>query len=153
MKTKYIAILACSLLALASCIKDLDTLPMNEWDETSESAYKDSREDYIHGLSKLYYNFTTNDTTDLLVDDPGSSELVRAFWSCQEVSTDEVKCAWGDAWAEAINTNMYDDSENDMVYGVFVRTLQGISYINEYLRQTADDKLDSRGVDTNIIRL
>ena len=148
MKTKYIvAALACALLTLTSCIQDLETLPLNPWDTTSETAYGKDRTAYVQGLAKLYFNFTSNDTTDLLVSDAGASELIRSFWSCQEVSTDEVKCAWGDAWAEAINTNMYDDSENDMVYGVFVRTLQGISYINEYLRQTADDKLDSRGVD------
>ena len=148
MKTKYIvAAFACALLTLTSCIQDLETLPLNPWDTTSETAYGKDRTAYVQGLAKLYFNFTSNDTTDLLVSDAGASELIRSFWSCQEVSTDEVKCAWGDAWAEAINTNMYDDSENDMVYGVFVRTLQGISYINEYLRQTADDKLDSRGVD------
>lgn len=150
MKTKYIAILACSLLALASCIQDLDTLPMNEWDETSESAYKDSREDYIQGLSKLYYNFTTNDTTDLLVDDPGSSELVRAFWSCQEVPTDEVKCIWSDPWVQELGTNTWNDAENTMVYAVFVRTLQGIAFANEYLRQTAPDKLNDRGVSESL---
>lgn len=148
MKTKYIvAAFACALFALTSCVQDLDTLPLNPWDTTSETAYGKDRTAYIQGLAKLYFNFTSNDTTDLLVSDAGASELIRSFWSCQEVSTDEVKCAWGDAWAEAINTNMYDDSENDMVYGVFVRTLQGISYANEYLRQTTDEKLNSRGVD------
>ncbi len=149
MKTKYfVAAVAGALLALTSCVKDLETLPLNDWDVTSETAYGTDRTAYIQGLAKIYFNFTSNDTTDLLVSDAGASELIRAFWSCQEVSTDEVKCAWGDAWAEAINRNMYDDSENDMVYGVFVRTLQGISYVNEYLRQTTSGKLEERGVDS-----
>lgn len=153
MKTKYlVAAFAGALLSLTSCVNDLDTLPLNNWDTTSETAYGKDRTAYIQGLSKLYFNFTSNDTTDLLVSDAGASELIRSFWSCQEVSTDEVKCAWGDAWAEAINTNMYDDSENDMVYGVFVRTLQGISYANEYLRQTAPEKLNARGVDEELKR-
>ena len=151
MKTKYIILaFAGALLTLASCIKDLDTLPMNEWDTTSETAYGNTREAYIQGLAKLYYNFTTNDTTDLTVDDAGASELIRSFWSCQEVSTDEVKCAWGDTWAKAINTNTWDDAENSMVYAVFVRTTQGIAFVNEYLRQTAPSKLNDRGVDESL---
>lgn len=147
MKTKYIlVVIASALFALTSCVKDLDTLPLNEWDVTSETVYGNEKEAYVQGLARLYFNFVTNDTTDLLVSDGGASELIRSFWSCQEVSTDEVKVAWSDAWCNAINNNAWDDSENDMVYAVFVRTLQGITFVNEYLRQTAPDKLKSRGV-------
>ena len=148
MKAKYIvAAIAGALFTLTSCINDLETLPMNDWDTTSETAYGTSEQAYVQGLAKLYFNFTSNDTTDLLVSDGGASELIRCFWTCNEVSTDACKCAWGDTWAMAINSNTWTDAENDMVYGVFVRTLQGISYVNEYLRQTAPEKLADRGVD------
>ena len=152
MKTKYIAVIACSLLALASCVKDLETIPMNPWDPTADAVYGTNRASYVQGLARLYFNFTTNDTTDLEVNDAGASELIRSFWSCQEVSTDEVKCAWGDAWADAINTNKYSDANNDMTYAAFVRTLQGISYVNEYLLQTSPEKLAARGVDADLKR-
>lgn len=149
--TKYILVAVVgALLTTMSCVQDLETMPMNPWDSTSETAYGKSRDSYVQGLARLYFNFTTNDTKDLLLSDAGASELIRSFWSCQEVSTDEVKCAWGDAWAEAINQNTYDDSENDMVYAVFVRTLQGVSYVNEYLRQTAPERLEARGVDAEL---
>lgn len=150
MKTKYIVTLATALLALASCVKDLETVPMNPWDPTADAVYGTNRVAYVQGLARLYFNFTTNDTTDLEVNDAGASELIRSFWSCQEVSTDEVKCAWGDAWAEAINTNKYSDANNDMTYAAFVRTLQGISYVNEYLRQTSPERLSARGVDAEL---
>lgn len=147
MKTKHIlVVIAGALLTLTSCVKDLETLPLNDWDVTSETVYGNEKDAYVQGLARLYFNFVTNDTTDLLVSDGGASELIRSFWSCQEVSTDEVKVAWDDAWCNAINNNAWDDSENDMVYAVFVRTLQGITFVNEYLRQTAPDKLKSRGV-------
>ena len=148
MKAKYIvAAIAGALFTLTSCINDLETLPMNDWDTTSETAYGTNEQAYVQGLAKLYFNFTSNDTTDLLVSDGGASELIRCFWTCNEVSTDAAKCAWGDTWAMAINSNTWTDAENDMVYGVFVRTLQGIAYVNEYLRQTAPEKLSDRGVD------
>lgn len=148
MKTKHIlVVIAGALLTLTSCVQDLETLPLNEWDVTSETVYGNEKEPYVQGLARLYFNFVTNDTTDLLVGDGGASELIRSFWSCQVASTDEVKVAWGDPWCNAINNNAWNDSENDMVYAVFVRTLQGITFVNEYLRQTAPDKLADRGVD------
>ncbi len=151
MKTKYIVTLATALLALASCVKDLETVPLNPWDPTADAVYGTNRVAYVQGLARLYFNFTTNDTTDLSVSDAGASELIRSFWSCQEVSTDEVKCAWTDTWAKAINTNTYSASDNnDMTYAVFVRTLQGVSYVNEYLRQTDPQRLSIRGVDDEL---
>ena len=80
--------------------------------------------------------------------DGGASEIIRAFWSVQETTADGAKCSWGnDAWVRALNTNTWSDAQNDAVYAVYVRTLQGISYVNEYLRQTTPAKLQERGVD------
>ncbi len=147
MKTKHILfVIAGAFLTLTSCIDDLETKPLNEWEMTSETVYGADKDAYVQGLARLYFNFVTNDTTDLLVSDGGASELIRSFWSCQEVSTDEAKVAWTDAWCNAINNNAWSDSENDMVYAVFVRTLQGVTFVNEYLRQTAPDRLAARGV-------
>ena len=144
---KYIYILSLVLLA-SSCVKDLDTLPLNATDPISEYVYGTDEDAYVSGLARLYFQFATNDLTDLQNMDGGASEIVRAFWSVQETTTDEVKCAWGnDAWVRALNTNTWSDAQNDAVYAVYVRTLQGISYVNEYLRQTAPAKLQERGVD------
>lgn len=138
-------------LLLASCVNDLDTLPLNPSDSTSESAYGKDENGYLAGLTKLYFNFVSNDTTDLMVSDGGSSELIRAFWTIQEVTADACKCAWeNDAWVRAMNTNTWSDADNDATYAVYVRTLQGIAYANEFLRQTASDKLSDRGVSAEL---
>lgn len=138
-------------LASTSCIGDLDTLPLNESDAVSETVYGTDEYGYLAGLTKIYFHFVSNETTDLQVSDGGASELVRAFWSTQEVTTDEAKCAWeNDAWVRALNTNTWSEADNDATYAVYVRTLQGISYVNEYLRQTASDKLDERGVSSEL---
>lgn len=136
---------------LTSCLNDLDTLPLNPADSTSETAYGKDENGYVAGLTKLYFNFVSNDTKDLQVNDGGSSELIRAFWTAQEVTTDACKCAWeNDAWVRAMNTNTWSDADNDATYAVYVRTLQGIAYVNEYLRQTASDKLSDRGVSSEL---
>lgn len=145
---KRIIYIISSALLLASCVSDLDTKPLNATDPISEYVYGNSEQAYLEGLSRLYFQFATNDLTDLQSMDGGASEIVRAFWSVQETTTDAAKCSWGnDAWVRALNTNTWSDAQNDAVYAVYVRTLQGISYVNEYLRQTSPDKLSDRGVD------
>ena len=83
--------------------------------------------------------------------DGGASEIIRAFWSVQETTTDAAKCSWeNDAWVRALNTNTWTDVQNDAVYAVYVRTLQGIAFVNEYLRQTAPARLNDRGVSAEL---
>ena len=154
MKTtmKHIAwIAAGASLLFTACIGDLDTLPLNPSDSTSETVYGTNESGYVAGLTKLYFCFVSNETTDLQVSDAGASELTRAFWTVQEVTSDACKCAWeNDAWVRAMNTNTWSDADNDATYAVYVRTLQGIAYTNEYLRQTASDRLSDRGVSSEL---
>ena len=143
-RTIYIAALAA---LLTSCVNDLDTLPLNKNEPVSEYVYGNSEDAYLSGLARLYFQFVTNDLTDLQPMDGGASELIRAFWSVQETTTDEAKCSWeNDAWVRALNTNTWSEVQNDAVYAVYVRTLQGVALVNEYLRQTAPDRLSDRGV-------
>lgn len=149
---KHIAwIAAGASMLFTACIGDLDTLPLNPSDSTSETVYGTNESGYVAGLTKLYFCFVSNETTDLQVSDAGASELTRAFWTVQEVTSDACKCAWeNDAWVRAMNTNTWSDADNDATYAVYVRTLQGIAYTNEYLRQTASDRLSDRGVSSEL---
>lgn len=145
---KIIYILVAAVLVTTACVNDLNTLPLNKTEPISEYVYGADEQAYMNGLARLYFQFASNDLTDLQQMDGGASELVRAFWSVQETTTDEAKCSWeNDAWVRALNTNTWNDAQNDAIYAVYVRTLQGISYVNEYLRQTTPDKLAARGVD------
>jgi hypothetical protein len=109
-------------------------------------AYGYSVDSYLQGLTKIYYSFIN--TSGLNVADGGASELIRAYWSCQEVTADACKCAWSnDAWVRALNTNTWSEAQNDATYAVYCRTILGISYANEFLRSSTDDLLDARGCD------
>ena len=144
-KIIYTAAVAAMML---SCVNDLDTLPLNKTEPIAEYVYGNSEQAYLEGLSRLYFQFVSNDLTDLQQMDGGASEIIRAFWSVQETTADAAKCSWeNDAWVRALNTNTWNDTQNDAVYAVYVRTLQGIAYVNEYLRQTSPEKLSARGVD------
>ena len=133
--------------AMTACVRDLDTLPLNRTEPISEYVYGTDENAYLSGLGRLYFQFVSNDLTDLQQMDGGASETIRAFWSVQETTADAAKCSWeNDAWVRALNTNTWTEVQNDAVYAVYVRTLQGIAYVNEYLRQTDASKLKDRGV-------
>ena len=148
-KNIFSAVAAAAMLT--ACVGDLNTIPLNPTDVTSETAYGADEEGYVQGLTKIYFQFVSNNTQDLEVADGGASEFIRAFWSTQEVTADAAKCAWGDAWVNDLNNNTWKgDVLNDAVYAVYVRTLQGITYVNEYLRQTSDDNLSLRGCSAEV---
>ena len=148
---KRIIYIAAISATITSCVGDLDTLPLNKTEPVSEYVYGTSDAAYLAGLSKLYFQFVSNDLTDLQAMDSGASELIRAFWSVQETTTDEAKCSWeNDAWVRALNTNTWTGVQNDAVYAVYVRTLQGIAFVNEYLRQTSPGRLSDRGVSAEL---
>lgn len=141
------------LTFLTACVKDLDTLPLNKTEPISEYVYGNSEDAYLEGLARLYFQFVSNDLTDLQPMDGGASELIRAFWSVQETTADAAKCSWeNDAWVRALNTNTWTGVQNDAVYAVYVRTLQGIALANEYLRQTVPSRLSDRGVSADLAR-
>ncbi len=147
---RYILI-AAAALGLSACVNDLDTLPLNRTEPISEYVYGNSEEAYLEGLGRLYFQFVSNDLTDLQMTDGGASEILRAFWSVQETSADAVKCSWeNDSWVRELNTNTWSGVQNDAVYAVYVRALQGIAYVNEYLRQTSPERLSERGVQADL---
>lgn len=144
---KFLAAVAGTMLCFTSCVNDLDTIPLNEWDVTSETAYGADEAGYVQGLAKLYNSIATHHLYDIDGVDPGATSAIRALWACQEITSDACKIAWGnDPWPRAMNTNTWSDAENEAVYGVFFRSLQSISWVNEYLRQTEGGKLSDRGV-------
>ena len=150
-KNIFSAVAAAAMLT--ACVGDLNTIPLNPTDVTSETAYGADEEGYVQGLTKIYFQLVSNNTQDLQVADGGASEFIRAFWSTQEVTADAAKCAWGDAWVNDLNNCTWKgDVLNDAVYAVYVRTLQGITYVNEYLRQTSKANLDSRGVSAEVAK-
>ena len=151
MKLKNIFSAVAAAAMLTACVGDLNTIPLNVTDVTSETAYGADEAGYVQGLTKIYFQLVSNNTQDLQVADGGASEFIRAFWSTQEVTADAAKCAWGDAWVNDLNNNTWKgDVLNDAVYAVYVRTLQGITYVNEYLRQTSDANLDLRGCSADV---
>jgi len=144
----FFTIIASAFL-LTSCVKDLDTMPLNETDETSETAY-DDEDSYLKGLAYInaYYSFVSqNDpgSSDIAVDDAGQSELIREYINMNELSCDSFKCTWGDPYVTDIQSDKWTSADNAATIAVYTRCMKGIALANEYLIQTESDKLSSRG--------
>lgn len=136
-------------LSLVSCIGNLNTLPLNDYDATSEAAYV-SEASYLSGLAYInaYYNFVSqNDAgaSDLNFDDAGQSELIRQWLVLNDVPTSSLDIGWGDSYIAPLETHTWNTSDNNAIIAVYTRCMKGIALVNEYLLQTTDEKLAARG--------
>lgn len=149
-KTYFILSIALMSLAMSSCIKDLDTRPLNETDFTADVAYANP-DNYFKGLAYIasYWAFTSqNDPGDKDIDvkDAGQSELCRQYMILNELSADALKCVWlSDTYVEGIQYHKWVPEDNAALVAVYTRSMKGIACANEFLLQTEDDKLDLRG--------
>ena len=136
---------------LTSCKKALDLQPTN--DVTADRAYS-SAAGYKEGFAKVYGAFALTGNQgpagmpDVQAVDEGTSDFLRLFWKAQELSTDEAVIAWGDVGIQDFH-NMNWSSSNPFLKGLYYRSTYQITLANEFIRQSADDKLASRGITGN----
>ncbi len=136
------------VVLMQSCTKKLDLTPTN--DVTSETVYA-TPEGYKQVLAKVYGAFALTGNQgpagngDVQGIDEGFSDFYRLFWKAQELSTDEAVITWGDVGIQDFH-NMNWTSNNSFLTGLYYRCLYQITLCNEFIRQSADDKLSQRGI-------
>ncbi len=79
------------------------------------------------------------------IDDEGFSQYMRLYWKMQELPTDEAVIAWNDNGIRRLNNHNWTSS-NQFSVGMYSRVFFQVSQANEFLRQSTDSRLDSRGV-------
>ena len=141
MKVNYIktTILASAMSLMCSCIGDLDVMPLDPNIMTAEDAYS-TPESYLQGLKKIYSVWALSGQ-----DDPGASDLegmnagntvlLRCWWTLQENTTDEAKCAWGDSWVAQVNSIVWNTAEVEPMEGLYHRSIYVVSIVNDFLKQ------------------
>ena len=124
-----------SLAVLSSCTKDLDRFPTNG--DTSKSVY-DSPEKTLQAFAKVYgaYALTGNgDGQDIAGMDEGSSDFVRQLFALQELPTETAINAWGDGGVADLHAHSWSAS-NELVRGLYYRSLYQIKLASDFLRNT-----------------
>ena len=142
-------ILSVAAILFSSCLKDLDTLPLNTTDFTSENAYA-NEDSYLEALAYIngYYMLVGQDDAgknDLGFSDSGQSEFLRQWFNMNEMTCDGLKCVWGDSYLTELQHDSWGSSTNDALVVVYTRAVKAIALVNEFLLQTTDSKIEARG--------
>ncbi len=143
----YITSLVLGMALLVSCHKSLDKNPPNT---LSSDAVYSTEAGYMEVLAKVYGSMALTGNQgpagsgDVAGIDEGTSDFLRLFWKAQELSTDEAVVAWNDPGIQDFH-NMNWSSSNPMLKGLYYRCTYIVTLCNEFIRESADDKISSRG--------
>jgi hypothetical protein len=145
--------------SFASCTKKLDLLPTN--DVTAAQVYN-SPAGYKQAFAKVYGSFALTGNqgpagnADLVVADEGNYlDFLRTFWYLQELPTDEAVLSWGDPGLPDFH-NCNWSSSNPAITGLYYRAYYQITLCNDFINQSSDANLVSRGItgaDADAIKL
>ncbi|MBL0057396.1 MAG: RagB/SusD family nutrient uptake outer membrane protein [Chitinophagaceae bacterium] len=137
-------------MVLASCAKKLDLVPQN--DLTPEKVYA-TPAGYKGVLAKIYGGLSIGGNSgpagnpDISggLDEGSQIAFIRPFFNCQELPTEEAVCFWNDQTIKNYHSMSFN-SADPFLKGMYVRPIWNITLINEYLRESTDEKLSSRNI-------
>jgi len=139
MKRKITLGIALSALIITSCVKDLDVTPKDP-NSILSGNLNDNPEYTKQVLAKIYASFIisgqgSNGGDDITASDGNFFTTMRALWNCQEITTDEAICAWGDVGIADLNTQTWSPS-NPFLIALYQRLGLSITYANDFIRLT-----------------
>ncbi|MDP4240749.1 MAG: RagB/SusD family nutrient uptake outer membrane protein [Bacteroidota bacterium] len=123
---------------MTSCVKDLDIKPK---DPNTIMAGNLTKEQYKEALGKIYASFVVGsqtgnaDNADISGTDINFGTTTRALWNCQELTTDEAICGWGDAGIADFNTQTWS-SQNPFLTALYSRLVLTVTYANDFIKLT-----------------
>ena len=137
---------------LASCVDDLNTIPLDEEELVSDVVFGSELGSYQELLAKIYAGLAVSGNSggdgdpDVAGVDGGSqASFLRGLWNLQQLPTDEAHCAWNDVGIPDLNYITWTSS-NVFIKGFYYRLYYQINLANALLRETSEEKLSSRGV-------
>jgi hypothetical protein len=141
---KYFSILI--VLGLSACT-DLELFPQSEL--VPEVVFQDE-DSYLQFLAKIYAGLAVTGQEgpagqgDIGGIDEGVSSYVRMLFYAQEFPTETAHVGWGD---QTIKDFAYHTWSSDDVFitGLYYRLMYQVTIANEFLRESEEGVLDSRG--------
>lgn len=151
---KYRIIIAASCLAVVfgGCLKKLDLVPTNNL--TPVQLYS-TPQGYQQAIAKVYsaWALTGNqggagqpDLPSQIIADEGNSDFYRDYWYLQCLTTDEAGWNYHSSTDPLLIHEMQWDANNEVVGGLYYRSFFQITLCNDFIAQSADAKLASRGI-------
>jgi hypothetical protein len=135
MNNKYLSILSALLLAFTfhACINDLDVTPINP--QKVQTFNQDQVFAKIYALWPLTGQTGPHGNSDIYAPDEGRFCLYRLLWNCNEISSDEAICAFGDAETIDLNTNKWT-AINSSLKATYDRFYLVVVTCNHFLENT-----------------
>ena len=125
----------------ASCVKDLDTQPIDPNDMNAANVYKDQA-GYKQVLAKLYAGLSMTGQQgpagkpDIRGIDEGFSEYIRGYWYHQELTTDEAVIGWNDQTIKNFHGQSWGSSDV-FISAMYYRIFYQVCVCNEFIRESA----------------
>jgi starch-binding outer membrane protein, SusD/RagB family len=136
-KNIKLAVVIFSLL-MTSCFSDLDPQSLGPKVKLANNVYK-TTEDYKMGLAKLYASFALSGqqgpagNVDISGIDEGFGTYLRAYWNCQELTTDEAVISWNDQTIKDFHWHTW--TPNDVfIAAMYSRIMYTVTICNEFIR-------------------
>src|SRR5437660_7263075 len=145
--TKAVSVAAALLAAVWTGCTDPTVAPKSS--VTSANVFNDPNS-YRAFLAKIYGGLIVtgqrgpDGNADIAGIDEGFGEYLRLYWYLQGMPTDEAVTGGNDPGLPDRNTGTWGAS-NSMVNAMYYRVFYQVMMVNEFLRQSTDAKLDSRG--------
>jgi starch-binding outer membrane protein, SusD/RagB family len=154
MKNIKIKVLSLAFIALMfqSCLNDLEVTPEGETQKSADEFYAEPGA-YTQAIAGVYGNLSLTGTggaesSSIGGIDAGTSQYGRVLWYMQNLCTDEVIWSYeNDPGTREIQRNIWN-ATNPIIQGMFSRAMFQVALVNEFLRQSTDEKLAARGIST-----
>ncbi len=139
MNKKIIIGIVLSAFMISSCVKDLNVIPKDK-NTILAGNLNDSTIYMKEALGKIYASFIisgqgSSGGDDIAASDGNFFTTTRALWNCQEITTDEAMCAWGDVGIADLNTQTWSP-QNPFLTALYQRLSLSVTYANEFIRNT-----------------
>ncbi len=147
---KITSIVVALTVVLASCVKDLDTTPIDPKDMSSANVYK-TASNYKLVLAKLYAGLAMSGQQgpagkpDIKGIDEGFGEYLRGYWYHQELTTDEAVIGWNDQTIKNFHNQSWG-SNDVFISAMYYRIFYQVCLTNEFIRESTDENLASRNI-------
>ena len=142
------------VLALFISINACQTLDTKPYvGEVSDLVYQDPA-NYKKVLAKMYAGLAVSGiepqdgNVDLQGIDGGSQSYLRAYWYLQQFTTDEAIVGWGDPGLPDLHASSWT-AANQWTSNFYYRVMYQVAVANEFIRETSEAKLASRGISKN----
>lgn len=146
----YSVALLTSATMITSCLGDLDAEPLAETTITANKAFEapESYDQYVNYAYSYFSLVSQADpgSSDIAVSDAGQSEFIRQYMILNELSTDALKCNWGDDYIDGIQYSKWTNT-NNAVMAVYLRGLKAVAICNQFLDESVsgDGAVTGRG--------